>query len=324
MLSVIIPTRNRSELLADCLASLTGQTLPAAGFEVIVVDNGSTDNTRLIAESFLGRLQLRYVEASEPGLHTGRHAGMREAASDLLVFCDDDILAEPQWLESIRYAFSSPGVALVGGNNRPLFEAGIPAWLERLWNMPAPVKRALPHLSILDFGEDEFDIDPGYIWGCNFSVRRSVLENAGGFHPDGMPEDKIMWRGDGETAVSDFIRNSGLRARFHPGASVSHRVPAARMSMIYFKKRSYAQGISDSYTDFRRIGRATGMPVRQLRAMASGLRKILRAGMDDAGRKLIDVHKNCLFGYISGYSFHQRQVQCDTALRAWVLKKDYF
>jgi glycosyltransferase involved in cell wall biosynthesis len=324
MLSVIVPTLNRAELLADCLASLTGQTLQTTGFEVIVVDNGSTDNTGLIAESFLDRLPLKYVKACEPGLHIGRHVGMREAASDLLVFCDDDIIADPSWLESIQTAFSDPNIVLLGGNNRPLFEVEPPAWLARLWNMQEPARRALSHLSILDLGAGEFDIDPGLVWGCNFSMRRNVLEDAGGFHPDGMPEKQIKWRGDGETAVTDFIRKSGLRARFHAGASVAHRVPADRMSMIYFKKRSYAQGISDSFADFRRMRRNTVSPTRQLRAVASGLRKMLGAGVDDTGRKLIEVHRNCLSGYISGYSFHQQQLRCDSALRAWVLREDYF
>lgn len=324
MLSIIVPTRNRAAFLLDCLSSLTGQTMQTTGFEVIVVDNGSTDNTGVIAESFLDRLPLKYVKACEPGLHTGRHAGMREASSDLLVFCDDDIVADPCWLESIQAAFSDPGVVLVGGNNRPLFEAEPPAWLARLWNMQEPARRSLSHLSILDFGTGEFDIDPGLVWGCNFSVRRNILENAGGFHPDGMPEEKIRWRGDGETAVTDFIRKSGLRARFHAGASVAHRVPAGRMSMIYFRKRSYAQGISDSFADFRRMRRTTGTPARQLRAVASGLRKMLGAGVDATGRRLIDVHRNCVSGYISGYGFHQQQLRCDSALRAWVLREDYF
>lgn len=324
MLSVIVPTLNRADLLADFLSSLTRQTLQATSFEVIVVDNGSTDNTGLIAECFLDRLPLKYIKAPEPGLHIGRHAGMREAASDFLVFCDDDIVADPCWLESIQSAFCDPNVVLVGGNNHPLFEVEPPAWLARLWNMQDPARRSLSHLSILDFGTGEFDIDPGLVWGCNFSVRRKVLENAGGFHPDGMPEKQIKWRGDGETAITDFIRKSGLRARFHAGASVAHRVPAGRMSMIYFRKRSYAQGISDSFADFRHMQRNMGLSTRKLRAVASGLRKMLGAGIDATGRTLIDVHRNCLSGYISGYGFHQRQLQCDSALRAWVLKEDYF
>ncbi len=324
MISVIIPTFNRSILLKDCLESLTLQTLETLKFEVILVDNGSTDDTRAVAESFHSRLQLKYIFAPESGLHIGRHAGMHKASSEILVFCDDDIIADPSWLESISGAFRDSDVTLVGGNNRPLFESNPPVWLQRLWNRPVASGQALAHLSILDFGEGEFDVDPGYIWGCNFAVRRNALEQAGGFHPDSMPYKKIRLRGDGETAVSDYIRKSGLRARFHAGASVRHRVPVTRMSMLYFKNRSYAQGISDSYTDFRRIRKTSILPIRQLQSIASCLRKTIAAGFDDTGRQLINLHMNCLSSYLAGYNYHQQEARCDAELRAWILKENYF
>jgi len=325
--SVIIPTRNRAALLDACLRSLHDQTLPAEAFEVIVVDNGSTDATPQIAQQHQAVLQLRYEYVPEPGLHVGRHVGMQLASSSTLVFGDDDIVAEPAWLSSIDEAFHDTDVALVGGNNRPLFDAPPPSWLVRWWELPTANGHAVSHLSILDMGEGQFDIDPGWVWGCNFSIRRVALLAAGGFHPDAMPTDQLRLRGDGETAVSDALRKAGLRARFHSGASVAHRVSAARMSADYFERRSYAQGISDSYTDLRcKGGRRSILAAlaRRLRAYVSTTRAIGTTGGDPAGRTLRAVRRRCLTGYMTGYAYHQKEVALDPALRAWILRENYF
>lgn len=325
-LSVILPTRNRAPLLDDCLASLAGQSLPVDQFEVLVIDNGSTDCTQEVVQRHANQLPMRYLFEPKPGLHNARHSGLREASADILVFGDDDILADPDWLLSIAEAFREPDIALVGGNNRPLFESPPPDWLARWWERPNGKRRAISHLSILDFGQGQFDIDPGWVWGCNFSVRRSALLNAGGFHPDAMPAESLRLRGDGETSVSDAIRRSGLRARFHSGASVTHRVSKARMSADYFQKRSYAQGISDSYTDLRRMGSsrspAAGL-ARRLRASASTLRAIATIGHGAAGRTLRSIRWRCLTGYLAGYAYHQKEAACDPELRAWILKDNY-
>lgn len=325
--SVIIPTRNRAATLDVCLDSLQLQTLPADAFEVIVIDNGSTDATSQITQRHRTALQLRYEYVPEPGLHVGRHVGMRLASSDTLVFGDDDIVAEPTWLNSIDEAFQDASVALVGGNNHPLFEAPPPPWLTRWWGMPTANGHAISHLSILDMGEGQFDIDPGWVWGCNFSIRRASLLSAGGFHPDAMPTDQLRLRGDGETSVSDAIRKAGLRARFHSGASVAHRVSVARMSADYFERRSYAQGISDSYTDLRRKGGHRPILAafaRRLRAYVSTTRAIGTTGGGPAGRTLRAVRRRCLAGYMAGYAYHQKEVALDPALRAWVLRENYF
>jgi glycosyltransferase involved in cell wall biosynthesis len=326
-LSVILPTRNRAPLLDDCLASLARQTLATELFELLVVDNGSSDDTARVAQRHADRLPLHYLAEPEAGLHAARHTGLREARADILVFGDDDIVADAGWLASIDEAFRDPEVVLVGGNNRPLFDGPPPPWLTRWWEQRATGRQAISHLSILDLGDGQFDIDPGWVWGCNFSIRRSALLLAGGFHPDAMPAEQLRLRGDGETSVSDAIRKAGLRARFHSGASVAHRVSAERMNADYFERRSYAQGISDSYTDLRRSGgrRSPGTALaRRLRAYASTARAISGAGGGVIGQELRAVRRRCLTGYLAGYAYHQKEVVHDPALRTWVLKENYF
>jgi len=323
--TVIVPTRDRAGVLRDCLASLTRQTAPADSFEVIVVDNGSSDDTAAVARSFDGALRLTLLHESEPGLHVGRHAGWRAARSDVLMFCDDDIEAEPEWVDAVVRRFEDPEVALVGGNDRPAFEHAPPPWLALWWAHPVAHGRALGLLSILDFGNETFELDPGWVWGCNFNVRRRALEAARGFHPDGVPPERLQWRGDGEMHVGRVVREAGARCVFEPRASVRHRVDTARMTVDYLQRRSFAQGVSDSYAAIRR----RGAPVRgwadRLRPMARAWRdwRVARHADGDAAVELQNVLAALRRSHAQGLAFHREAVRHDPDLLAWVLKDDY-
>ncbi len=327
--SVIIPTRDRADLLARCLASLTRQTLDPQSFEVLVIDNGSTDHTAAVAASYADRLNLRCVFAPEPGLHVGRHAGMRAAASDVLIYADDDIEAEPTWVAAVVRAFETPTVALVGGNNHPAFESEPPTWLKRWWSQPVGRGRALGYLSVLDFGRGRFALDPSYVWGCNFSVRRQALESVGGFHPDGLPKTMLQFRGDGESYVAKALEARGWQTVFDAEASVHHWVPTSRMTQAYFEQRGYAQGVSDSYAAVRR-NRGTALPLAQrvrakVRPSLGVLREKWRAlgAKDDAARELMVVRSATLKAWRRGFEFHQSSLRSDPALLDWVLKETY-
>lgn len=328
-LSVIIPTRNRAGTLKTCLSSLQRQTLPSGEFEVIVVDNGSTDETKEVANTFAESSNLVYCYTQEPGLHIGRHEGLRLARTSILVFGDDDIEAESTWLEAIVELFNDPAVGLAGGNNYPAFEACPPAWLSRLWNRSVYKGRALGTLSVLDFGHGIFELDARYIWGCNFAIRRDVLERSGGFHPDGVPNERLRYRGDGETHVTEFVRASGMKAMFDSRASIYHLVSKERMTRDYFRRRYYAQGVSDSYKDIRK---ANGIPDSRLsllnftrRARRRLIDKVKQLGHsnDRVEAELAAVLRSSQQAYWDGYRFHMKEVAKDPALLAWVLRPSY-
>jgi hypothetical protein len=335
-LSVVIPTRDRADALKACLASLEAQTLPREAFEVIVVDNGSRDGTAAVAQGFAARLPLRLLNAPEPGLHVGRHAGWRAARSGVLVFADDDIVAAPGWLAAVAAQFGADErLALLGGNNLPAFEHAPPPWLRHAWERPVELAgrrgRALPALSVLDLGAGVFELDPGWVWGCNFSVRAEVLRAAGGFHPDGVPAEQLARRGDGETHVADIVRARGWTCRFDGAATVHHAVTAARMTPAYFERRAFAQGVSDSYTRARRQGGADAAPAR-MRAVLRGWRDAHAARQaaadaahhpDDAARQWQAVAAAMQREHGRGQAFHQRALRADAALRDWVRKPDY-
>ena len=117
-ISCIIPTLNRSALLKNTIKTLINQTISPDIYEIIVVDNGSVDDTKEILQNIMketANRQIRYIFDPEPGLVTGRHRGALEAKGELLVFVDDDIEATSGWLQAILETFKSPRVELVGG-----------------------------------------------------------------------------------------------------------------------------------------------------------------------------------------------------------------
>lgn len=328
--SVIIPTRDRADRLVNCLESLTRQTLPRHEFEVLVIDNGSTDSTPDVAKSFDTRLNLVYVYEPQPGLHSGRHAGMRNARSDILIFGEDDLVVEPSWVAGAVDALADEEVALVGGNLLPNFEGEVPGWLELWWSRPNYRGRAFGYLAILDFGSGRFDVDPGYVWGGNFAVRRSALEAVGGFHPDGMPQELIKHRGDGESYTSRAIYEQVGRVVFDSNVTVRHTVAAFRMSGSYLAKRAYAQGISDSYTNTRRRGRPSSAVVawayshvRALKLRLSYFRQSLRDRDHPNRVELLKIQYATTHAWAAGYRFHQSAARADAQVLNWILQEHY-
>ena len=342
MLSVVVPTHNRSRKLELALRSFEKQTLARHHFEIIVVDNGSTDDTRFVVANSAKGENVKYFYNASPGLHVGRHVGFREAKGDILVYVDDDIEAFPTMLEAIDDAFKRSDVALVGGKCIPKFESEPPQWLAAMWQPNAEGDRVLSALSLIDLGDDPKEIDPRFVFGCNFSIRRRVLSKAQGFHPDGMPEQLIRYRGDGETYVANFIAAKGYKAQYVPLASVYHWVSSNRMTADYFCLRAFNQGISDSYAAIRR-DRGIGLPsfapadpqptpsmptlrrlagriwLRGKKALLSMREFIVRSAVAEKKRS-----KEIADAYQNGYKFHQSAAREDENLRAWILRADYW
>ena len=361
ILSVIIPTRNRVSLLKNALFSITKQTFPSDQFEVIVVDNGSTDETAEICEEYKSKLpgfQRIYDEC--PGLHVGRHLGLKHARGEILVYADDDIEAFPTWLEGIAEAFEDKDVALVGGKNLPKFETEPPDWLMKMWLQAHPEGKVLGSLSILDLGDSIKDINPSYVFGCNFSIRKSILLETDGFHPDAMPQELIKYRGDGESYVSRYVLEKGYKTLYHPKVSVYHLVSKERMTSKYFYHRSYIQGISDSFARMRKgHGLDTEHAKRKGQSAASGpegptpqregkedkdhkfqinggsICRFLKRGGNSIKNRAVR-YKKKLFpteydriradmqkAHREGFAYHQREIQKDPKLLEWVLRENY-
>ena len=328
MISVVFPTRNRAELLNAALRSVSEQSIDPAQFEVLVIDNGSTDNTREISQHWKAWISnIRYFYEAEPGLHSARHRGLVEAKGEILVFADDDIEAQPLWLQTFADLFSDPDVAMAGGNTVPLFLESPPPWLEALWTRRARNGvRSLPALSIQEYPHGRYSANPSQIWGCNFAIRKSVLLSAGGFHPDGMPSELIRFRGDGETHVSSYVQKNGLKCLFDSNASVYHKVTPDRMTLSYFYQRGFRQGVSDSYTWLRNNSpKSTFIRSVAFRILTYLLRRMkylyLRSHVERETHRVLEAQWT---GYYQGYAFHQSAYRENPDVVAWVHQENYF
>ena len=320
--SVVIPTYKRSTSLLDALQSIVAQQTDF-GFEVLVMDNGCD----MALQAEVGRvakqaaIPVRYIAVPEIGLHNARHAGARAAQSEILVFVDDDIVANQGWLQEIVSAFGDPDVHMVGGRNLPRYEEAPPIWLEAFWTRNSDGTTWCGFLSLLDFGNEVCDIDPMFVWGVNLAIRKKTLVSLGGFHPDSVPWELRRYRGDGESAVTLDIKRLGLKAIYQPKALVYHVIPKDRLTVEYFEKRSYLQGISDSYT---RIRSDHGLEVSCM-MMLRRLRQVVRNGLRRYPPDSCEgIRQRVRLSYRSGYEFHQREVRRDPELLKWVLKEDYW
>lgn len=271
-ISVIIPTHNRPEYVADAVRSIAGQQGCKTGsFEILVIENAP----EAALEARMCRLgselpaDVRYFHEERPGLHQARHRGALEACGEILVYVDDDVLAPKGWLSSLTEPFEDPLVAVVGGPVRPVWEAPPPRWIDQF---PAS------YLSLMEKGDRACDFEyPDGAYGCNMAVRRHVLIRVGGFHPDAMGWDRTrFWlRGDGEVGLHLRVLTAGHRAVFQPSAVIDHRIPGARLTFSAMRRRALLVGLSHSYMDIRSD---LGDPQRSLRRTGRGLKSLALVG----------------------------------------------
>ena len=243
-ISVIVPTHNRSEYLRDAIISLQEQNFPKDKYEIIVVDNNSTDNTPQVVEACgrNGKKKVVYVKEPEIGLHNARHAGANAAKGEILAYVDDDVICDSNWISELVKPYADSEVGCVGGKILPKWEVKPPEW----------VKLYPSYLSLLDLGDEVKELKTPKIYGCNLSIRRSLLFEVGGFNPDAFGDKKLIWyRGDGETGLLRKVLATGRKMVHTPYAIVWHVIPKSRLTISYFKKRSFIQGISSSFFAYR-------------------------------------------------------------------------
>ena len=239
-ISAVICTHNRAQYLRKALASLCTQTLEKDRYEILVVDNASTDETATVVQhEYAEAANLRYLFEPELGLSVARNAGARLAKAPYIAYLDDDAIADSQWLENSLSVFHLPGlnVGIIGGPIRPIWESPRPTWLP---------DHLLPSLTILDPQRPAGVIDDTQrIYGANLLVSRRAFDAAGGFNANlGRKGSSLM--SSEETALRSLIVAAGFVAYFDPAVIVHHHVPSQRLQRGWFYRRAYWQGRSQA------------------------------------------------------------------------------
>jgi glycosyltransferase involved in cell wall biosynthesis len=285
--SVVIATRNRHALLATTLDALAVQEWPCERFEVIVADNGSTDDTPRVVESASRRRGgplMRYLFVSEPGKSAAVNQALAMAAGDLIALTDDDVRPEPDWLPRLAQAFDETGADFVAGRVRPAWEAPPPAWL-------SPAIYGV--LAIPDNGDERLAItaDDHHVVpiGANMAVRRTVIEQIGGLRADLGKLDGSLRTGEDHEFFLRML-HSGLVGVYEPAAVVHHRVGAERLDRRYFRGWLYQNGrdvaqLAQLYPQ-ERISHLLGTPRYMWRQAASDVAAMIAASVrrDPAAR----------------------------------------
>ena len=239
-ITVILCTYNRCASLTKALESIMASKMQsAAEWHVLVVDNNSKDETRDVVEQFCRRYpgRLRYLFEPQPGKSFALASGIREAPGDVLVFVDDDVVVEPEWLENLTAPLHDARWAGSGGRILPQWFCAPPSWI------PLDERGGLAPLVMFDLGTQPKELDePPF--GTNMAFRKAIVEKYGGFRLDLGPCPGSEIRGE-DTEFGRRVLEGGDSLWYAPAALVYHEVSPNRLQQRYFLRWWFDKGRSD-------------------------------------------------------------------------------
>lgn len=225
--------------MSDSIQCLLNQTLDENEYEIIVVDNASTDQTKdVVCDGFSHVGNLSYIFEPQLGLSRARNTGWQKARGQYIAYLDDDATCPVDWLERMVKAFAEhPKVGVVGGKVKPKWEIEPPDWLD---------KEMEKWVSAIDWSEEPLLLnDSQYLVGANIAYRSLFYDRLGGFCLDlGRKGNNLV--SSEETDFSDKIKNLGYGIYYDPDIEVEHFIPSQRLTVRYFIRRAYGQGVSDA------------------------------------------------------------------------------
>lgn len=240
--SIAICTYNRSDLLANTLASLAVLVgIRDPDVEVVIVDNASTDSTAQVVASFENRLPIHYCTESQQGHCYARNRASRTAHGEWILWTDDDVELDSQWLVAYRQAIADhPRHVFFGGLITPKFLAPAPRWIQSHWEQLAGCYAAR------DLGPTPFELHRAKLpYGANFAVRQDLC--------CAYPFDVALGRkgqnlmGEDERDFMLRLLDAGYRGQWVPAARVNHLIPKERLELGYLERYFRGQAAVQSW-----------------------------------------------------------------------------
>ena len=257
-ISVVVCTFNRSNMLATILQSLCEQSIETSEYEVVIVDNNSTDNTPEVVDEFCRRFSnVRYCFEPQQGLSYARNRGWQEARGKYVAYIDDDARAGESWLETalVLLENTKPTPLCIGGPILPFYSTIKPVWFKE---------------EMRTWGDRPRYLQPGESFsGSNMIWRKEIIETLGGFDVKSGLRGNYLSLGE-ETVFFEKIWHSFDQPHFYysPELAVHHWVPPAKMTVSYQIKRAFAVG--------QRLNRLHGPRIswRRMRFLIGGVLEI--------------------------------------------------
>ncbi|HXG82927.1 MAG TPA: glycosyltransferase family A protein [Pyrinomonadaceae bacterium] len=230
LLSIIICTRNRALEIADCLPEVGRQAKEFPDAEVIVVDNGSTDNTKEIVENFSKEVSysFRYVFEPVAGLCQARNRGRAEARGKVLAYIDDDVRLQPEWIARVRESFLE--------NKSDCLTGPVDVLIEGKSDFEFP-DEMLGFFGKRNLGDQIKElIFPDFPIGCNMAFTTEVFDSVGGF------DTNLKLYGDETDFFNRLSRKKSFKTLYDPKMAISQSIPANRITREELGHKSYLWG----------------------------------------------------------------------------------
>lgn len=301
-LTVALCTHNHAQRLEHTLRGIAQVVPPGCPWELLIIDNASTDATPQILASTDWRapgIKVRLVREDQLGLSNARNRAIREAASDYIVFMDDDETPDPHWLRAYEEVILSQRPDALGGRIEVMFEGGgRPAWLQdELLGFLGRLDHGSPSRHLTEVGTP--------IFGGNFGFRREIFARIGGFD-SGLGRMGTANTGGEDTEMYRRMITSGCSVWWARDAVIHHRIEAHKLRRSYFLDLHYRQGHAEAV---RARGPASRIPPAYLapqlwRAIRAALSERIRHGRAASLRKEMNVAY--FLGYILGWASASR------------------
>ena len=236
--SLIVCTYNRDSFLKETIESILLHFNAKTNYELLIIDNNSTDTTAQLVKPFLSNPVVRYFVETNQGLSHARNRGIKEAQNENLVFLDDDIDIEPNYLDVCDEVYSDPAINLVGGKVMP-YKTGVPDWLPEQY-----------YYIVSIFSPSDSAFYTNKLMGANYSMRREAALKIGWYNTElGRKGSNLM--GGEEVDYTDRALALGYTVLYQPRLVVYHKI-ANKLNKKYVYDYAFNIGKSERIIDAQR------------------------------------------------------------------------
>lgn len=236
--SIIICTYNGGENIVESIKSIVHQIYPGDGYEILVVDDGSTDNTEDIVQKIMedSQCDLKYFKQANHGLSAARNFGIEKSDGDIIAFVDDDCIADKDWLKNLAEAYTSEDIVAVGGKVISILDTTPPKFFA------GKVNDGTGFFGDFDRGEHRKAVD--WIIGCNMSFKRSVFEKFGLFDT-AIGRKKNLPLSYEEVDICNRISKADYKILYEPKARIYHKIHPGSLTYPWCFNNALFGGISE-------------------------------------------------------------------------------